>query len=61
MIMKFKTPRGSYGNRKYLEINTDTKTYTRLDPHIITEGIEIKSKDYSEIIEQLKTNNFIEV
>ena len=61
MILQFKTKRNTYGHRKYLAIDTGSETYTRHDPYIVTEGIEIKTSDYNELIEQLKRNEYKEV
>lgn len=61
MIMQFKTARNVNGHRKYIAVDTDNRTYTRLDPRMITEGIEIKSRDYDELRKQLEKDGFREV
>lgn len=61
MILEFKTKRDSYGHRKYLGIDTGAECYSRNCPRMITEGIEIKSSDIKELVEQCKRNNFKEV
>lgn len=60
MILKFKTARNANGNRRYLAINTADGTFTRNNPHFIMEGIEIKSRDYMELVKQLENNGFTE-
>ena len=61
MILEFKTKGNTYGHRKYLGIDTETKVYSRQSRSMITEGIEIKSSDMKELIEQCKRNEFKEV
>lgn len=61
MILEFKTKRNAYGHRKYLGIDTGAAVYSRQSPRMITEGIEIKSSDMEELIEQCKRNEFKEV
>lgn len=61
MILEFKTKGNTYGHRKYLGIDTETKTYSRQSPRMITEGYEIKSTDMKDMIEELKANGFEEV
>ena len=56
MILEFKTPRAAYGIRRYLKIDTEKRTFSRVCP-----GIEIKTGDYKELVEQLRTDNFEEV
>lgn len=60
MILQFKTARNANGNRLYLAINTADGTFTRNNPHFIMEGIEIKSRDYMELVKQLENNGFTE-
>lgn len=60
MILQFKTARNANGNRRYLAINTADGTFTRNNPHFIMEGIEIKSRDYMELVKQLENNGFTE-
>lgn len=60
MILQFKTARNANGNRRYLAINTADGTFTRNNLHFIMEGIEIKSRDYMELVKQLENNGFTE-
>lgn len=60
MILQFKTPRNTNGHRHYLAIDTDKKTFTTFDPHMITEGIEIKTSDYRETVKRIKAAGFEE-
>lgn len=62
MIFEFKTARNKMnGARKWLQIDTEKRTYTRFCPRMIVEGIEIKNADYKELLKQLKENGFSEV
>lgn len=60
MILQFKTPRNTNGNRRYLAIDTTSRAFTRNNPYFITEGIEIKSRDYSQLVKELEKNGFTE-
>lgn len=60
MILQFKTARNTNGNRRYLLIDTGAEIFTRNCPRFIMEGIEIKTRDYNELIKQLENNGFIE-
>lgn len=60
MILQFKTARNTNGNRRYLAINTAAGTFTRNNPRFIMEGVELKSRDYTALVEQLKSGGFIE-
>lgn len=60
MILQFKTPRNQNGNRRYLAIDTAAGTFTRKNPRFIMEGIEVKSRDYSQLIKELEKSGFIE-
>lgn len=60
MILQFKTARNANGNRRYLAINTAAGTFTRNNPRFIMEGVELKSRDYTALVEQLKSGGFIE-
>ena len=61
MILEFKTKANTNGHKKYLCISTENNTFSRFNPWIYTSGIEIKTKDYNELIERLKTTGFEEV
>lgn len=62
MILEFKTKRNkTNGYRKYLCIDTGTKMYSRNDRRMITEGIEIKTSDYNELIKKLQLIEYKEV
>lgn len=60
MVFEFKTPRNTNGHRKYLYVNTDTKLFSRECPRMIVEGIEIKTRDYNALINDLKAHGFTE-
>jgi len=60
VILQFKTARNANGNRRYLAINTAAGTFTRNNPRFIMEGVELKSRDYTALVEQLKSGGFIE-
>ncbi len=52
--MEFKTPRNkTNGSRRYLAIDTESHTFSRRCRTMITPGIEIKVKDYKELVEKL--------
>lgn len=51
MILQFKTARNANGNRRYLAINTAAGTFTRNNPRFIMEGVELKSRDYTALVE----------
>lgn len=53
MILKFKTARNTNGYRKYLAIDTGAETFTRNCPYMIMDGMEIKTKDYNEFVNNL--------
>lgn len=61
MIFEFKTTnKNTYGHRKYLRIDTNLKVFSTHCPSIVTPGIEIKTKDYKKLIEQIRKDGFIE-
>lgn len=60
MILQFKTPRNTNGNRRYLAIDTAAGTFTRNNPRFIMEGVEVKSRDYMELVKELEKNGFTE-
>lgn len=60
MILQFKTPRNKNGNRRYLAIDTAAGTFTRNNPRFIMEGIEVKSRDFTELVKELEKNGFTE-
>lgn len=61
MILEFKTPRNTYGHRKYLAIDTIGLLYAKQSPKMITEGIEIKASDYKDLVISLVQNGYREV
>lgn len=62
MILDFRTKGNNiYGRRRYVGIDTDTKTYTTESPRMITIGYETSTKDYRALIEQLKHGGYVEV
>ena len=55
MLLEFKTSnKNTYGNRKYLAIDTNAEIYSTNSHRMIVDGIEIKSRDYKELIEKLE-------
>lgn len=58
MFMEFKTARNANGHRKYLRIDPETKTFTTECPYMIMEGIEIKSKDYKELLQRCAASGY---
>ena len=61
MIFEFKTSNNNtYGNRKYLRIDTNLKVFSTHCPYMVVSGIEIKTRDYKELIEQIKKDGYIE-
>ena len=60
MLLEFKTSRNRNGNCKYLAIDTNAEIFSRNCPHMVTSGIEIKTRDYNELIEKLKRLEFKE-
>ena len=60
-VMEFKTARNTYGYRKYLAFDANKKEFTRNNPRMITEGIEIKTRDYNELVGKLVDAGFKEV
>lgn len=61
MILEFKTSNNNtYHRRKYLRVDTNLKVFSTLSPSFVISGIEIKTKDYKELIEQLKNDGYIE-
>lgn len=61
MLMEFKTARNTYGHRRYLGIDTENRTFTTNCPKMITEGAELKTKDYRNLIEQLQREGYKEI
>lgn len=60
MILEFKTARNAYGHRKYLAFDTGAEIYTRLAPRMIVDGIEIKTRDYKELLLKLRALGYKE-
>lgn len=58
MILEFMTKRNLNGHRQYLAVNTDDKTYSTDCPRMITDGIEIKSRDYKSLVNELHKSEF---
>lgn len=55
MLLEFKTARNkTNGSRHYLAIDTEAEIYSTFCPFMVTPGIEIKYKDYKELIEKLE-------
>lgn len=60
MILQFKTGRNTYGYRKYLAFDTGAEIFTRVCPRMITDGIEIKARDYKELVLKLQSLGYKE-
>lgn len=62
MIIRYKTKRDVNGNRYYLTVDTDKKTYIK-DYNLWGKDtdIEITKKQRREIIEQLENDDFREI
>lgn len=62
MIIRYKTKRDVNGNRYYLTVDTDKKTYIK-DYNLWGKDtdIEITKKQRREIIEQLENDDFKEI
>lgn len=59
MILEFiSVTRSTYGARKYLEIDTDKKTYSTTPRAMIPSGYKMQSRDISALIEQLKKEGY---
>ena len=55
MILEFKTARNKRnGSRHYLAIDTGAEIYSTFCPFMVTPGIEIKYRDYKELIKKLE-------
>lgn len=63
MILEFATKRDRNGNRYYLGIDTDNKTFSRERGKWYgrDDVIEIGKRDRREIIDKLESDNFTEV
>lgn len=62
MIIEFKTTnKNTYGRRQYLGIDTDKNIFSRNSSRMIIEGIEIKTRDYRDLITKLKSEGLREV
>lgn len=61
MLLRFKTPRDINGHRKYICIDTEENTYTRVCPTMFVEGIEIRPTAFKELLKQLQAEGFEEV
>lgn len=62
MIIEFKTTnKNTYGRRHYLGIDTDKNIFSRNSSRMIIEGIEIKTRDYRDLITKLKNEGLREV
>lgn len=61
MTLEFKTTRNQYGSREELLIDTNNKTFSRKPRRMIPEGIEVKRRDYSELVKQLQKEGYKEI
>lgn len=62
MFLEFKTSnKNTYGHRKYLIIDTVNSRYSTNCNSMVITGVEIKTKDYKAMIDELKNAGFMEV
>lgn len=61
MLLSFMTARNQCGHRKYLAIDTNAEIYSVQCPRLVPFGIEVKSKDYKDLVEKCKFWGFKEV
>lgn len=61
MKLEFKTRRNQYGHRETLIIDTIDKAFTRKPQRMIPEGIEIKTRDYKDLVKQLEKEGYKEI
>lgn len=63
MIIEFSTKRDRNGNRYYLAIDTENKTFARNRSLWYSRGdtVEIGRRDRLKMIEQLKSEGFLEI
>lgn len=61
MELRFATKRNTNGNRQYLRIDTENHTFSTL-PHIWVryEFIEVSKREYHDLIDKLKADEFRE-
>ena len=61
MILEFKTKgNNTYGRRRYLAIDTETRTYTTESPFIVR-GVEVSTRDYKALIEEAEKAGYSKV
>lgn len=62
MIINFKTARNTNGHSRFLSINTEEKTFTRVYNRIsdLTEAATLKTKDYKDMVEKLRKEGWTE-
>ena len=56
MVLEFMTKRNLNGHRQYLAINTETRVYSMECPFMVMDGIEVKSRDYKSLVNDLDKN-----
>lgn len=61
MLLAFMTARNQNGHRKYLAIDTIAEVYSTNCPRMAPFGIEVKTKDYKELVEKCKFWQYKEV
>lgn len=63
MIFRFKTKRNMNGNIKYIAFDTEKREFSRMYSLISNAGeaIEIKSKDFNKIRDEMISGNYTEV
>lgn len=61
MILEFKTSnKNTYGWRSYLYIDTASGVFCRNCPYMVVDGIEIKTRDYKNLVEKLRKDGLRE-
>ena len=58
MLLEFKTARAAYGQRKYLQIDTNNRTFTTFCRSMVVPGVEVKTNDYKQILSTVKSAGF---
>lgn len=62
MILEFKTKgNNTYGRRRYLAIDTESRTYTTESPRMIIDGVEVSTRDYKALIQEAEKAGYSKV
>lgn len=61
MVLEFITKRNTYGSRRWLRIDTEKRTFCRVCPRMIPEGVEVTRSDYEALVEECIEEQFAEV